>query len=266
MHSSFARVSAIFLSLLLLLVILGGCVQSPFPAVKLPGVVAAPPSPSAEIAEMGKRADFWRSFQCKLRIDVNGKTAKFSSSAIVLVKSPNFVRFETFTPIGMTAALYVSNEAGPFLLIPSQKTIFTARRPETLVREFLGGSLPVELFSRLLSASIPPERLENIQSRAEDGLLRLISKSSAGYFEWQIAAGALDRVFIGSAEFEGKVSYDPPVRLATESAPETIRISSKGWSMTIQVEQMRPGGRFPPGAFRLPALPGVRRVELDNTR
>ena len=166
----------------------------------------------------------------------------------------------------MTASLYVSNDRGPFLLIPSQKTIFTAKRPETLVHRFLGGRLPVDVFSRLLSASIPPERLKSIRSRAEDGLLRLISRSSAGYIEWQVAAGALDRVFIGSAEFEGEVSYDPPVLLAKESAPETIRISSKGWRMQIQVEEMRPAGQFAPGAFQLPILPEVRRVDLDNTR
>ena len=264
MHSSFARLSSVFLSFPLLLVTLTGCVNTPFPGGKAPAVL--PASPSAEIALMRERSNFWRNFQCKLRIDVNGETAKFSSRAIVLVKYPNLIRFETFTPLGMTAALYVSNEAGPFLLVPSQNTIFTAKRPETVVRRFLGGSLPVDVLSPLLGASIPPERLNTIQSRVRDSTLRLISKSPGGYFEWQVVSNALARVFIGSTEFEGQVTYDPPVRLAEESAPETIRISSKGWSMTVRVEQMRPAVEFQPGVFRLPVLPGVRQVDLDRVK
>ncbi|MGC8491517.1 MAG: hypothetical protein ACP5SH_07250 [Syntrophobacteraceae bacterium] len=258
---SIARLSSAFLSLLLLLVLVSGCVQAPLIAGKPSGV--APLSPSVAIAQIGQKAQLWRDFQCKLGIEVQGKSGDFSTNAIVLVKSPNFIRFETFTPIGTTAALYVSNEAGPFLLIPSQKTIFTARRPETLVRRFLGGSLPIDLFSSVLSGSIPPERLKTIRSSNEGGLLRLIEKGPAGYFEWQILSGALARVFIGTSRFEGRVVYDPAVRLATESTPETIRISSKGWSMKIHVEKMQHAERFPPGAFRLPSLTGLRRVDLD---
>jgi hypothetical protein len=166
----------------------------------------------------------------------------------------------------MTASLFVLNQTGSSLLIPSQNTIFTASQPETLIRRFLGGSLPVDLFSRLLSASIPPELLQNIQSRSQDSVLRLISKGPGGYFEWQIVSGALARVYIGSAQFEGEVSYSPPVRLARESTPQKILIASKGWSMEVRVEQMRPAPAFQPGVFRLPALAGMRRVDLDKEK
>jgi outer membrane biogenesis lipoprotein LolB len=266
MNSSIARPSLIFLSSLFLLVTATACVQTPFPSGKS-GALAPQVSPAAEVAALKERSDFWQNFQCKLRINVNGKTARFSSPAIVLVKSPNLLRFETFTPIGMTAALFVSNQSGPSLLIPSQKAVYTAKRPETLVREFLGGvNLPVDVFSRLLSGSIPPQMFKNIESRSQDGLLRLISRSPGGYFEWQVASGGLASVFIGTAQFEGRVSYDPPVRLAAESVPETIRISSKDWRMEVRVEQMLPATQFQPGVFQLPELPGVRRVELVNTK
>ncbi len=264
MYSTFARLSSAVLCLLLLLVLVSGCVQAPLTGGKPPGV--APLSPSVAIVQMEQKAQVWRDFQCKLGIVVKGTSGDFSTNAIVLVKSPNFIRFETFTPIGTTAALYISNEAGPFLLIPSQKTIFTARRPETLVRRFLGGSLPVDLFSSVLSGSIPPERLKKIRSSGDDGLLRLIAKGPNGYFEWQIVSGALTRVFIGTSRFEGQVVYDPAVRLDNESTPETIRISSKGWSMKIHVEKMQHAERFPPGAFRLPGLTGLRRVDLDTVK
>ncbi|MDR3567985.1 MAG: hypothetical protein P4L43_08165 [Syntrophobacteraceae bacterium] len=266
MISSRARLSTIFLSMALLLAVATGCVQTPFPGAKPSGPVFAPPSASAEIAAMKERSDFWRDFESKLRIEVNGKNASFSSRAIVLVGAPDLIRFETFTPIGMTAALFVSAPTGPFLLIPSQNTIFTASRPETLARRFLGEGVPVDLFCHLLTASLPPKLLPNIQSRAEGPMLRLISKGPGGYLEWQIVSGALTRMFIGSARFEGQVSYDPPVRLAGESTPQTIRIASKGWSMVVRVEQMRTAREFNPSVFRLPVLPGMRRVDLDREK
>ena len=72
-----------------------------------------PPGASFETAKLKERSDFWRDYQCKFRLRVESKTSKFSSRAIVFVKGRNFVRFETFTPFGQTAALYVSNEIGP---------------------------------------------------------------------------------------------------------------------------------------------------------
>lgn len=234
------------------------------PQTKAPGAVSQPISPADQIAQMKQRSDFWKNFQCKVRVDVNGKTAKFSSPALILVKSPDFVRFETFTPIGMTATLFVLNPTGPSLLIPSQNKLYTAKSPQILVRRFLGGvNLPVEVFSRLLSATMSPEQLKNIQSVDKGGLLRLISKSPTQYIEWQLHSGALERIFIGTPQFEGQVSYDPPVQLAKESTPQTIDISSKDWQMQIRVQQMQPAPTFQPGVFHLPALPGVQKIELE---
>jgi hypothetical protein len=221
-------------------------------------------SAADQIAQMRQRSDFWKDFQAKVRIDVNGTTAKFSSPALILVKSSDFIRFETFTPIGMTAALFVLNPAGPSLLIPSQNKLFTAKSPEILVRRFLGGvSLPVEAFSRLLSATLTPEQLKDIRTVDSGGLLRLISKSPTQYIEWQIRSSALERVFIGTSQFEGQVAYDPPVQLAKESTPQTINISAKDWRMRIRVEKMQPAPAFQPGVFHLPPLSGVEKVELE---
>ena len=136
--------------LLLLLIVLAGCVSPPAPVEKPPGV-------PFETGKLRERSDFWRDYQCKFRLMVHSKTSKFSSRAAIFVKGRDFVRFETFTPFGQTAALYVSNEAGPSLLIPSEKVIFTAQRPETLVQEFLGVTLPVDIFRCALTASVPPE-------------------------------------------------------------------------------------------------------------
>ena len=132
-----ARGSRLSFCILLLLVISVGCARPPTPVEK-------PPGAAFETGKLKERSDFWRDYQCKLRLRVESKTSNFSSRAIVFIKGRDFVRFETFTPFGQTAALYVSNEIGPSLFIPSEKVIFTAQQPETLVHEFLGVTLPVE--------------------------------------------------------------------------------------------------------------------------
>ena len=199
---------------------------------------------------------------------VDSKTSKFSSRAIVLVRGGDFVRFETFTPFGQTAALYVSNEAGPGLLIPSEKVIFTAQRPETLIREFLGVTLPVDVFRHALTASVPPGQLDNIESRPQAGGWRLISGGEGDYFEWLISAGspAVKGAFVRSDEFEGRISYDPPVALEKEAVPKKIRISSSEWNMEILIEELRPVSQFKPSAFYMPDLPDVRKVDLDKIK
>ena len=255
------RLSFLPICVLILLIISAGCARPPAP-------VERPPSVPFETGKLKERSDFWSDYQCKFRLMVDSKTSKFSSRAIVLVKGRDFVRFETFTPFGQTAALYVSNEAGPGLLIPSEKVIFTAQRPETLVREFLGVTLPVDIFRYALTASVPPRQLDHIESRPDDGAWRLISSGEGGYFDWQITAGspALKGAFVRSAEFEGRVSYDPPVPISKEAVPGKIRISSSEWNMEILIEELRPVSQFEPSAFHLPNLPNVRKVDLDTIK
>jgi len=254
--------------LLFLLAISAGCARQLVPAVQLPPASGKPTVPSLEIAKLKERSNFWRDYQCKFRIRVDSKTSKFISRALVLAKEPNFLRFETFTPLGQTAALYVSNETGPSLMIPSEKAIFTARRSETLAREFLGIDLPVDLFRWLLTASVPPEQIDHSESRLDGGLWRLISNSAGAYFEWQISARppALQGLLVHSTGFEGRVSYDPPVELTKDAAPGKIRISSSEWSLEISLEQLMPAPQFRPSAFYMPNLADVRKVDLDTIK
>ncbi len=257
--------SFVLLGFLLLLVISPGCARS---LGQLPEVSGKPAAPSFEIANMKERSAFWRDYQCKFRLRVDSKTSKFSSRAIVFANGRNFVRFETFTPLGQTAGLYVFNETGPALLIPSEKVIFTAQRPETLAREFLGINLPVDLFLYALTASMPAEQFEHLESRSDAGGWRLISNNGGNYFEWYFTEGglALEGVFIRSAEFEGRVSYDPPVGLAKEAVPDRIRISSSEWNMEIRLEELKPAQQFQPSVFYMPSLPDARKVDLDKLK
>jgi len=249
--------------LLLVVAICAGCAR-----LLVPAVSEKPPAPSLELAKLRERSESWRDYQCKFRMRVDSKNSKFSSRALILEKEPNFVRFETFTPLGQTAALYVSNETGPLLMIPSQRAIFTAKRPETLAREFLGIDLPVDLFLWLLTASVPPEQLDHIESSLEAGVWHLISTSASTCFEWQISAHppALQGLLVRSTGFEGRVSYDPPVLLTKDAVPDKILISSSEWSLEISLEALMPAPQFRPSIFYLPNLPNVQKVDLDKIK
>jgi len=247
--------------LLLFVLISAGCARPFVPAEK-------PDIQPADIEKLKERSTFWRDYQAKFRLRVESKTSKFSSRAIILVDGRNFVRFETFTSLGQTAALYVSNETGPALLIPSEKVSFTAQRPETLINEFLGVSLPADIFRYALTASVPPELLDNIESRFESGAWHLISHSGNSYFEWQIAAGSqFVRGFtVRSAEFDGRVSYDPPVSISKEAVPGKIRISSSEWNMEIDLQELKPTHEFKPSAFYMPEMSNIKKVDLDKIK
>lgn len=257
--------------LVLLFMMSAGCSRLFVPAQKLPAPEKPAVSP-VEIDKLKERSDFWREYQCKFRLRVDSKTSKFSSRAIVLVKGRHFVRFETFTPLGQTAALYVSNETGPAVLIPSEKAIFTARSPETLVRQFLGVNLPVDLFRWVLAASIPPEQFDRIESRPyAGGAWLLISKAEWSNFEWQISAGkpALQGLIVHMGDIVPqvfRVSYDPPVELTKEAVPGKILIFGNDWNMEITVEDLKAAPQFQPSSFYMPQLPDMRKVDLDNIK
>lgn len=235
-----------------------GCARPPKP-------VEQPPPAPFDVAALMARTNFWRDYTAKFRLKVDSKTAKFSARSIVLIKSPFFVRFETFGPIGQTTALYVSNESGLDLLIPSDRVIFTAARPETLIRHFLGVSIPFDVFRQALTACVPAQQITKLDVRAENGVLHALSKSGTSLFDWQFLPQGpdLNGVFIRDEPFEGRISYDPPVALTDSAVPKKIRITSSEWNMEITMEDIQPSQQFQPTAFYLPNLPDVRKVDLD---
>lgn len=246
------------ISLLLFLFLSAGCARPPVP-------VEQPRPVPFDTASLQQRADFWRDYQAKFRLRVDSKTAKFNVRAIVLIEGSHFARFETFGPIGQTAALYVSNETGPSLLVPSEKVVFTAGQPETLIRHFLGVTLPFEVFRYALAASIPPEQLGSLDFRSEGGVIHVISKTGARYFDWQFLpeGPSLSGVYISSEGFEGRISYEPAVPLSKETTPKKIRISSSEWNMEVSLEELKPSPQFQPAAFYMPNLPDIKKVNLD---
>ncbi len=246
-------------------------------AVLLPGFLCAgcarPPAPvdkprpvPFDTARLEARTNAWSGYEAKFRLRVESPKSKFSARAIVLTKGGDLVRFETYGPIGQTAALFVSNADGPSLLVPSEKVLFVAQRPETLVRYFLGITLPFDVFRYALAAAIPPEQLRSLESVSDGGVVHLISRIDGRYFDWQFDSRgqALSGVYVRAEGFEGRVSYDPPVEPAAEAVPKKVRLSSAEWNMEISLDAMRSASEFQPTAFSMPGVPGVRRVDLDK--
>lgn len=250
----------VVLSVLAAIVILSaGCVRPTVPEERLK------PAP-LDLAMLKQRSDYWHDCQARMRVAVDSKTTKFNARAIVLVKGTDFVRFETFAPFGQTATLYVSNEAGPALLIPSEKALFTAQRPETLTGYFLGASLPFDVFRHALTASIPSNLIDSLQTRIDSGVLHASSSAGNRFFDWQFApdGSTLQAVYIRQEGFEGRISYEPPVLISSDATPKKIRLTSADWSMDITIEEMQASPEFQPSAFLMPNIPGVRKVDLDK--
>lgn len=235
-----------------------------------PPVAVAPGAAPVDLSGLRERSDYWRDYSAKFRLRVDSRTSKFNARTLVLVNGRHFVRFETFAPLGQTAALFVSNEAGPSLLIPSEKIIFTAHKPETLVRHFIGVTLPFEVFRYALAGSVPPEQIEKLDSRLEAGVIHSIYNMDGRYFDWQFVpegpGPALSGVFIRSGEFEGRVSFEPPVLLKKDAAPKKIRISSAEWNMELSLDELKPAADFNSALFYMPNVPGVRSVDLDTIK
>ncbi|MFZ2444995.1 MAG: hypothetical protein WAW37_01435 [Syntrophobacteraceae bacterium] len=243
------------------LLLLPACARPPAP-------VERPAPVPFDTARLKQRSDFWRDCRAKFRLKVESKTAKFSARAVVLIKGAQFARFETFGPIGQTAALFVVNETGPALFIPSEKVIFTASRPETLIRYFLGVSLPFETFRHALAASVPQEQIEGLDTRMDGGVLHAVSKAGGRLFDWSFLPGGPDLkgVHVRDDQFDADIAYEPPVPLATEAVPKKIRLSASDWNMEVTVEAIEPARDFQPSVFYLPELPDMKKVDLDKIK
>ncbi|MCE5335435.1 MAG: hypothetical protein LLG06_12700 [Desulfobacteraceae bacterium] len=255
MHTISARY---FFSMLVFLFLCTGCARPPIPAEK--------PRPAPfDSARLTERSNAWSGYEAKFRLKVDSQKARFSARAIVLTTGRDLVRFETFGPIGQTAALFVLGASGPSLLIPSERVLFSSQRPETLVRYFLGVTLPFETFRYALAASIPPDQLGALEGVNEAGMLHLIYNSGGRYFDWQFSeTQALSGVYVRMEGFEGRVSYDPPVETAIDAAPKKIRMSSSEWSMELSLDSIRPASAFEPKVFAMPEISEIRKVDLDR--
>jgi outer membrane biogenesis lipoprotein LolB len=233
-----------------------------------------PPPQTASFDEsvhkLGARSDHWRGYQAKLRIRADGTKGKMRFQAIVLANLPDQLRLEAFSLVGQTVALFTMNNAKPALWIPSEKMIFTAERPETLIEHFFGIPLPAGVFAYNLAAVVPPGQIDKLHPRQDASGWKAESASdgTGTSWRWEFTAQppALKSVAVKDGPWECRITYDPAVGLEPGDVPQKIRLESAQWRMDITVEQIVPASAFEASAFTPPVQSGIRTVDLDSIK
>ncbi len=258
MNSS--RILPIFMGFMLFF--LQGCPHPPAP-VELP----KPVSFEDAITKLHARSGYWKNYQAKLRIRAEGTRGKLRFQAIALANLPGEVRFEAFSLLGQTVALFIHNRDRSSLWIPSEKVIFTAQQPETLIEYFLGVSVSAETLAYSLAGVVPSDRAAGLKPQPVPNGWTIFSGAQEPDrgFTWEFTAQppALKAIAVKESRGDYRIEYDPPVGLNPQDIPGKIRYQSSQWHMDVSVEQVSPSPGFEASAFTQPVPAGVREVNLD---
>ncbi|MGV8073736.1 MAG: hypothetical protein AB2L11_04145 [Syntrophobacteraceae bacterium] len=238
-----------------------------------PPVVERPFAPSREelILKLHNRIQYWQYYRSKLHIGAESPKGKLRRmQTVVLAIPPNLFRLEAFSMWGQTVGALVSDETGSSLLIPSEKVIFSAARPETLIEHFIGVPVSIETLLYALTASIPPDRLDKIEIRERDTLVLAHSddpqKNRNSTWEFIRQPLALKAVEVQDGPRSYKISYDPPVSLDPQQTPSKISFVSSQWRMEVTVDQLEASPDLPASSFRMSFPVGMRSVDLDKVK
>lgn len=238
--------------------------------VEPPKPTLQPASFEESVPKLAARSDHWRGYQAKLRIRASGTKGKMRFQAIVLANLPDQLRLEAFSLVGQTVALFTMNNAKPVLWIPSEKMMFTAERPETLIDYFFGIPLPAGVFAYNLAAVVPPGQLDRLRTRQDSSgwVAETAAEGTGASWRWEFTAQppALRAVAIKDGPWECRITYDPGVGLELRDVPQKMRLESAQWQMDVAVEQIVPASGFEASAFAPPVQSGIRTVDLDSIK
>ncbi|HOV87839.1 MAG TPA: lipoprotein insertase outer membrane protein LolB [Syntrophobacteraceae bacterium] len=251
-----------FLTLGFMLCSLAACVP------RLP-VIERPPAPTADqwTAKLLDRALHWQSYQAKLNIRADSSKGKFRFQTVVLAKLPDRFRLETVNPWGQTVALLLLRGDKALLWVPSEKTLYTAQRPEVLVAHFLGIPVHLETLGYGLTGSIPPEMLGNLTSvPGHPRWLQYPGTPEPGRsLTWKFGfpSYALEAVDVLEASWNYTITYEPSVDLEASKFPRKIRFASPQWEMDVTVDQIAPAPPMDDSSFDPPIPSGLRVIRLS---
>lgn len=244
----------------------GGCASRPA-ATEQPK-----PLPRSEWhPKLQTRAEYWGTYQAKLHIRAESAKGKFHVQTVILAKLPDQFRLEAFNLWGQTLGVLVLNQGNSSLWVPSEKVLFTAARPETLIEHFLGIPIPIETLGYSLVASISPDQLNSLQVLPGD------ASGWTGYFKdprrnwtftWQFSAHpfAMKSIGVREAQWDYTISYEPAVDLDLQMVPKKIDFVSSQWQMEVIADQISKSSEFQAAAFNPPFPSGIRKVDLDIKR
>lgn len=252
----------LFLALLLLV---EGCTHPPGEPVR-PELI----SREEWIGRLEDRSRAWKSYEAQVRIHVESPKGRFSARAVVIANLPDQMRIEAFNPFGQTASLFILNrgEGKSGLLVPSERVLYTAGKPETLVFRLLGASVPLEALGYTLTACVPPEHIPHLRLLPQgNGMLGHAQPQRQGpTLTWQflVSPPALKAFDVHDEAGAYGVRYDPAVELQPSAVPKSIRCLGQDWQMDVSVDRMGSLQATSAAAFQLTAPTGIRTVNLDR--
>jgi outer membrane biogenesis lipoprotein LolB len=248
------------------------CVLALAGCMPRPSVVERPKPPGVEElrAKLRARLDHWPSYKAVLYTKIESPKGSFSSRMVVLAKPPDMLHLEAFNLFGQTSGLLILNAEGAKLWTPSEKVLYVAEKPETLIQRLLGVSIPLETFEYALTACVTPGQLERLKVAAKnDRYIGYSEDDSQGWsFIWDFSPQplALRSTEVTEGPWKYSISYDPAVNLDSDTIPGKIRLQSSEWRMGITVKQLVSAPELSSDTFNPRFPPGLRTISLDATR
>jgi hypothetical protein len=130
--------------------------------------------------------------------------------------------------------------------------------------------IAAEIFAYSFAGCIPPSQLTDDfrVSSSRSGLLGYSRGQDRSWrFTWDFAPYPLALRSLNASRMQMEREYDirfePAVPLDPRSEPNQVVLSSGDWLLEATMKQMQHSDGLPASAFTLPALAGVRVVDLD---
>ena len=230
----------------------------------------APPGYEEPGARLKSRAEYYRFFQARVYVRAEGPKGKINLRAVMLADLPGRLRLEAFNPFGQTVGLLLLDQEHSRLWLPTENVVYTARRPDLLVRFFLGVGISLDTFAYTLIASSSPSTLNDLRFHDESGVLvgTVSIPSTGSSYTWEFLPSplALSRFKVAEGGSEYTVNYDPPADMRIAETPKKLTFSSSQWRMEVTVNQLAKTSEPQGDAFRAPIPAGTPEVTLDDVK
>lgn len=229
----------------------------------------APMPPAERVAILEERARQWEGYQAVVHISAeSSKGALRRIRTLVLAAPPDTLRIEAMNPFGHSVGVLLFDREQASLWIPSEKAVYTAGRPETLIQQFLGLPVPMETFIYSLAGVVPQKFLANLKSESSGSLWRVKARDAVEPWvtTWEFGTSpfALKQMRVVGDSQDITVRYEPSVNLAARKVPERLVFSAEGWQMEVRIDRIESVKEFQGGAFQVNYPSGLRMIDLDR--
>jgi hypothetical protein len=236
----------------------------PTPEVPLPPGAADLPN------LLQQRAAYWQAYQAQLAVRLQSRQGKFRAQATLVAMPPDSLRFEATNVGGQTIWLMICNPQEAILWLPAEKVLYKAKRSETILKHLMGAPIPTQVFIYSFVGCIPPDQLSSQKFRISQERSKLLGRFKDQYFkwlfDWELAASPPALRALNAVETQNdqhySIRFDPAVSLEPGSKPDRVLISSPEWQLEATIKQMEKTDALSPFVFSLPAIAGVRVVDL----